>query len=141
MTLLTKHVVVSLVFLFAVSGCGAVRMAGRVSSATGNAMVQSADEEEAKDEKKKAKEEKTAKQNNEQQTSTSSAGIGQSLMVKKNHATVNVRSEPSTKNTIVATLAGGDRVDKIGERSNWVKIRFNINGNQGEGWIRKDMVE
>jgi hypothetical protein len=127
---LRKTLVFVTMFLF-LTGCAAVRLAGRVSSATGAALTQSADEEEAK----------RAKLAQGESAQNSREGGSDILTIKKNYTSVKVRTEPSTKKPTVATLTGGDKVEKIEEKKDWVKIRFNIEGDEGEGWIKKDLAQ
>lgn len=129
------------------TSCAATRMAGRIGQATGDVMVKSADEEEAKGAKKKNEQQSSSKSGNsknQQEKTTSKEAVSSEtkiITIKKNYTTVNVRPEPSTKKAPVAKLSGGDKVEKIAESSGWLKIRFNIDGSEGEGWISKDLVE
>jgi hypothetical protein len=129
--------VIALLTITLLNGCAAVRMMGKIASATGDIMVKSADTEEAKKTKLKS----------EQATNDSSGGGDDKketqniVTIKKDLTTVKVRPEPSTKKSAITTLTGGDKVDKIGEKGSWLKVRFNVEGNQGEGWIKKDLVD
>jgi hypothetical protein len=125
---ITIALVIALLFL---NGCAAVRMAGRVSSAAGSAMVQSADEEEAK---------KANKQRGQSEEATDE-NSGDIIAIKKRYTSVKVRPDPSTRKQALTTLTGGDKVEFLEENKGWIKIRFNVEGNEGEGWIKKDMTE
>ena len=64
------------------------------------------------------------------------------VRIRKNYAEVKVRPEPSTKNTPIGTLKGGDEVAKLDEKNGWVKIRFeDLDENTIEGWISQKLIE
>lgn len=118
-------IVLSAMLLF--NGCAAVRMMGRVASAAGGEMVRSADEEETKKKGKLANGSETAPAN--------------LLEVKKKLTSVKVRPEPSTKRPALATLTGGDKVEKLNTKKGWIKIRFSTDESEGEGWVKSDTLQ
>ena len=64
------------------------------------------------------------------------------IKIKKNLPDVNVRPEPSMKQPPIASLKGGDEVEKIVAKSKWTKIRFNRrNGELVIGWISNSTIE
>ena len=64
------------------------------------------------------------------------------VRIRKNYAEVKVRPEPSTKNTPIGTLKGGDEVEKVDEKSGWIKVRFvDVDENIIEGWINQKLLE
>lgn len=143
-----KLFITVIVLLTLINGCAAVRMMGKISSATGDIMVNSANEEEAKQAKLKKEgkvsdEDDDEKEEDEDEDDNEDNGNKSKniVSIKKSLTSVRVRSKPSTKNSSVMTLTGSDKVEKIGEKGDWLNIRFNVEGNQGEGWIKKDLVE
>lgn len=64
------------------------------------------------------------------------------VRIKKKYVEVKVMPEPSTKNTAIGTLKGGDVVEKVGEKSGWVKVRFaDADDNTLEGWVSQTLIE
>lgn len=130
-----------------INGCAAVRLGGRISQATGDVMVKSADEEETKESKKQTMQKtNSSSENNKVQKGNSISkkdslsNEAQIITIKMKHAAVNVRPDPSTNKPPIAQLKGGDKATKIGESGTWLKIKFDNNGKQSEGWIVKDLV-
>jgi hypothetical protein len=123
--------------LLVFSGCAAVRMAGKVAKASGDVLVESADEEEAK-QQGEAPVQAEGVPKNEDTASHTTAKI---VVIKKNLHVVNVRPDPSKTKSPIATLVGGDKVEQIETSGDWLKIRINDEGEQIEGWIHKGMVE
>jgi len=130
-------------FLLSISlltSCAAVRLAGKVSQATGDAMVSSANEEESKEEKKEKKTNQSKSDQKEQKAATT-AEKSNTVVVKSKYSSVNVRPKPSTQKPAIASLKGGSEVEKIGESGDWVKIRFVDKGNKLEGWLSKSLID
>ena len=65
------------------------------------------------------------------------------VAIKKGLQTISVRTGPSSKKPSVAKLIGGDQVEPISESAGggWVKIRFKVDGRQGQGWVKKTQIE
>lgn len=163
--------VVVVLFCF-LTCCAAVRLGGRIYQGAGDAMVKTADEEEAKRAKKARQIEKIkmkeyaerehiktqalavkggvktragSEASQEQAAVNIKEGVKKDnkiLTISKKHSSVNVRPEPSTNQAPIATLKGGDKVEKIEAKGGWIKIRFNNSDDkQMEGWISKTLVE
>jgi hypothetical protein len=66
----------------------------------------------------------------------------QTVKVKPNLKSVNVRQDPSIINPPILTLPGGMEVMKISETADWVQVRLDMDdGTQMDGWISKKMVD
>jgi uncharacterized protein YgiM (DUF1202 family) len=64
------------------------------------------------------------------------------VKVKSYLKLVNVRSDPSTHNSPIATLQGGTEVMKIAEKAGWVHVRLDMkDGSKMDGWISKKLLQ
>lgn len=81
----------------------------------------------------------SAKQNATADKTTSNKP--RTLAIRKGLKTVNVRTGPSATNPVAAKLVEGDKVELISESGGWVRIRFKVGGKEGEGWVKKELLE
>ena len=64
------------------------------------------------------------------------------VTIKQRYETVNVRPTPSTNQSPVSALKGGDQVVLKSEYGNWLNIVFyDTAGNEQVGWVYKYLVE
>lgn len=62
---------------------------------------------------------------------------GSGNLVKIKSVTVKVRKIRSNKAKVLATLKEGDEVERMDEKGDWLKVRFENEGTEMEGWIIK----
>lgn len=64
------------------------------------------------------------------------------ITIKRSYNKVNIRPTPSTNQAPIATVTGGDSLQLLAERGNWLNVEFyDTAGNGKNGWIYKYLVE
>jgi hypothetical protein len=64
------------------------------------------------------------------------------VTIKSNYNKVNIRPTPSTQLEPVASLAGGDPLQLLGDHGDWLNVGFyDTAGKEQAGWIYKYLVE
>ncbi len=64
------------------------------------------------------------------------------VTIKSQYSGVNIRPTPSTMKAPLTTVRGGDRLGKLEERGNWLRVSFTDGyGNKRTGWVYKYLVD
>jgi predicted small secreted protein len=128
--------------------CTVVRGTGKIAAAAGNAASKSADEEEVNIKKERAAKAKEQPQSVEKAEAkqvkaepAKSVTADPMVRVQAKYTSVSVRPDPSTRKAALVKLRGGDAVQKIDEKSGWVKVKYNVDGKEGQGWVKRDLLE
>jgi hypothetical protein len=61
--------------------------------------------------------------------------------IKNGLRAINVRSAASANSALVGKLSEGDRIERIAQTVDWVRIRFQNGTERDEGWVRRDLLE
>ena len=61
--------------------------------------------------------------------------------IKANERLVNIRTAPSVKSRVIATLKGGHSIEIIETKENWVKVQWRKGKSLKQGWMSKQFAE
>lgn len=64
------------------------------------------------------------------------------VRVKSQYKTVDLRSEPTVKASVVEHVPGGMEILEVSENAQWVQVKLDMDdGSQLEGWIDKKYIQ